>query len=723
MDAKRQKLSDQFDVDRKGLHSNIFSGVAIYVNGYTTPSSDELRRLMQQHGGRYELYLSRKRVTHVIASNLPNSKFKLASTMVIVKPDWITESVKAGKRLSHIPYLLLGNQSKLQPGLKSLASGKSASATTVQETHSLAGNIPEDKFNCDKQKRCLPCRSPDTSMKLQNLHDDGVSGTGNHFPRSARENCDKTPTNDFEHKNVKSCMSSDLLITPNPTDELNADDSESDTDIVYNSDEDDSTKYLIAKAMGSPQRKPMAVAGENNFLNEFYSNSRLHHISKWGAELKAYVAEIQKRGNCTFPGREKLRQSHVDRAVQMGLSETLTSGRHGACEKTIMHVDMDSFFVSVGLLTRPELRDLPVAVTHSKGQASKVNPGSNLAWEKSQWQKKRQGKLKGESTADAKAKGQTFNSMAEIASCSYQARKAGVKNGMFMGQALKLCPDLKTIPYDFDEYNRVSRVLYDLVASYTHDIEAVSCDEMFIDATDILTDTGATAMELASVLRADLMEQTSCPASVGIGPNILLARLATRKAKPNGQHQVQSSEARDFIRDQSVRDLPGVGYSMSHKLARMSVHTCGQLQAVPLAALQREFGPKTGESLHQFSLGLDSREVRGNKQRKSVSAEVNYGIRFSKESEALRFLQDLSLEVKRRLDAIKVKGRSITLKLMVRRPDAPVETAKFMGHGICNTLNKSSNLPVATNDGNLIAREVISLYRAQKVTASDVRGV
>ena len=74
----------------------------------------------------------------------------------------------------------------------------------------------------------------------------------------------------------------------------------------------------------------------------------------------------------------------------------------------------------------------------------------------------------------------------------------------------------------------------------------------------------------------------------------------------------------------------GVGYSMTRKLSKLDVQTCGQLQRVALSTLRREFGPKTGEGLHKFSIGQDDRPVKGDKQRKSVSAEVNYGIRFSK---------------------------------------------------------------------------------------------
>ncbi|KAH9499338.1 deoxycytidyl transferase [Bulinus truncatus] len=364
--------------------------------------------------------------------------------------------------------------------------------------------------------------------------------------------------------------------------------------------------------------------------------------------------------------KEKLKQTHIDNLIQLGLSQTPLIINERVSERTVMHIDMDSFFVSVGLLTRPELRGHPVAVTHSRGVGTQLNTDTYLEWEKSQWLKKEQKPLKQaiyskckqttnvseiepkeDNTSSevcisdcTKRDNKTFYSMAEIASCSYEARKAGVKNGMFMGQAMRLCPDLKPIPYDFEAYKRVSRILYDVVASYTHDIEAVSCDEMFIDATEILTDTGATALEFASVLRTEMMDKTGCPASVGIGPNILLAKLATRKAKPNGQYKVELKDAKGFIQEFSVRDLPGVGYSLSNKLAKLGISKCSQLQDLSAHTLRQEFGPKIGQLLHKFSLGDDDRSIESNKLRKSVSAEVNYGIRFTKELELVNFFKN-----------------------------------------------------------------------------------
>ena len=76
--------------------------------------------------------------------------------------------------------------------------------------------------------------------------------------------------------------------------------------------------------------------------------------------------------------------------------------------------------------------------------------------------------------------------MSEIASCSYEARAVGVRNGMFLGSARKLCPDIYCVPYQFEEYRQVSQKLYDILVSYSHEIEAVSCDEAYIDVSDAL---------------------------------------------------------------------------------------------------------------------------------------------------------------------------------------------------------------------------------------------
>ena len=136
----------------------------------------------------------------------------------------------------------------------------------------------------------------------------------------------------------------------------------------------------------------------------------------------------------------------------------------------------------------------------------------------------------------------------------------------------------------------------------------------------------------------------------------------------------------------------------------MNVRTCSDLQSVSLGVLQKEFGKKTGEMLHNMSRGIDNSKLTFEHVRKSVSAEVNYGIRFESSADADEFLRKLCQEVSCRLTKANAKGRSITLKLMIRAKDAPKEAMKFMGHGVCDNFTKSKNLIAPTDDPVIITR-------------------
>ena len=125
--------------------------------------------------------------------------------------------------------------------------------------------------------------------------------------------------------------------------------------------------------------------------------------------------------------------------------------------------------------------------------------------------------------------------------------------------------------------------------------------------------------------------------------------------------------------------LVGVGRSHRDKLNALSVTTCGDLQQLSLREIQRELGVKTGQTLYNFCRGLDERQIRSERVRKSVSAEINYGMRFTEAAQPEAFLIDLAQEVSKRLREAGVRGKSVTLKLKVRSKDAPVTSAKFMG--------------------------------------------
>ena len=192
------------------------------------------------------------------------------------------------------------------------------------------------------------------------------------------------------------------------------------------------------------------TAVDPKFLSEFYNNSRLHHIATLGAGFKDYISELREKHSGIFPDRLVL------------LSSTIVEDD----SKKVMHIDMDCFFVSVGLRSRPHLRGLPVAVTHSKGGTIHARPGADPQKEFEMYAERFETKFSTENSTRKKKLStvDSTDSLSEIASCSYEARQMGIKNGMYVGAALKLCPNLKTIPYDFEGYKEVAYTLYNTIA-------------------------------------------------------------------------------------------------------------------------------------------------------------------------------------------------------------------------------------------------------------------
>ncbi|KAM9038169.1 DNA repair protein REV1 isoform 7-T8 [Sarcophilus harrisii] len=799
MAAKVQKLEEQFRSDaglQKDGTSTIFSGVAIYVNGYTDPSAEELRKLMMLHGGQYHVYYSRSKTTHIIATNLTNAKIRELKGEKVIRPEWIVESIKAGRLLSYIPYQLYTKQSSVQkslnfnpickpedpmPGPSNIAIELNNRVNQIIKKYETENEIKingmnswneedtSDDFTLMELEQIFPGKKqngiqhPGDNTSVLNGHtlsSNGALKTKDCLVPSGHSVADRlSPGPLSEEKTEKgnidfrdcpmqqlhqSNRNIDILWNPHRTmsNSFSSSPLHSHTKIngahhstVQGPSSTKSTSSVpaVSKAASSELSKP----SDCNFISDFYSHSRLHHISMWKCELTEFVNTLQRQSSGVFPGREKLKKMKASRSALIitdaGNMSVLNPSRHQSC---IMHVDMDCFFVSVGIRNRPDLKGKPVAVTSNRGTGrAPLRPGANPQLE---WQYYQNKILKGKADRvpdvpdsslldnqdSAQANGiDSVLSKAEIASCSYEARQVGIKNGMFFGQAKQLCPNLQAVPYDFHAYKEVSRTMYETLASYTHNIEAVSCDEALVDITEILAETRLTPDEFANAIRTEIKDQTKCAASVGMGSNILLARLATRKAKPDGQYHLKPEEVDDFIRGQLVTSLPGVGRTMESKLASLGIKTCGDLQYITMSKLQKEFGPKTGQMLYRFCRGLDDRPVRTEKERKSVSAEINYGIRFTQPKEAEAFLLSLAEEIQRRLEAAGMKGKRLTLKIMVRKAGAPVETAKFGGHGICDNVARTVTLDQPTDSAKIIGKATLNMFHTMKLNISDMRGV
>ncbi|KAL7002869.1 hypothetical protein U1Q18_004028 [Sarracenia purpurea var. burkii] len=587
MAVKNQKLHEQFDAEASsssysGLNSEkpIFQGISIFVDGFTVPSSQELRGYMLKHGGRFENYFSRHRVTHIICSNLPDSKIKnlrsFSGGLPVVKPAWLLDSVAANRLLSWIPYQLdqLASEAHNQPKVSAFFALKSNTVSTDSAVH-VTGQIEpkiEDPLlrsgTIKEVDLSEPCQSAEHSMSSCGEWDDSVPG-------SCTGTVIEVPTcNDGKYNERKLAEPGDILTIDHKSFGILDPGSPSGRSASVSSY---NAKRSASSAIVGISNQHHSTLVDPDFVENYFKKSRLHFIGTWRSRYRKRFPSV------------KYRSSNANASTR---------------RTSVIHVDMDSFFVSVVIRNHPELRDKPVAVCHSD------NPRGT----------------------------------AEISSANYPARDYGVRAGLFVRDAKALCPHLVIFPYDFEAYE-----------------EAVSCDEAFLEVTDSEVED---PQFLASVIRKEIFETTGCTASAGISGNLLMACLATRAAKPNGQCYIPPEKVDDYLHELPIKVLPGIGHVLEEKLKKRQIQTCGQLRRLSKEYLQKEFGIKTGDMLWKYSRGVDNRLVGVIQENKSVGAEVNWGVRFNDLKDCQYFLTNLCKEVSLRLQGCAVQGRSFTLKVM-----------------------------------------------------------
>ncbi|KAJ5773356.1 hypothetical protein N7457_008252 [Penicillium paradoxum] len=660
----------------------IFRGVVAHVNGYTQPSLQDLHHLIVSHGGGFLQYLDGKTVaTHIIASGLTPKKREEFRRYRIVKPAWVTDSIKAGRLLPWDEFRIV-DEGQAQRVLKfddgrfiSQANNpptgyKDQSRTSWYNSQLRDMSTVEASLNSSPKLVTPSARSKTSYMVTPTMPSQPSQSDYGDFPSFTTEEADKSHTPQPQQETSDSDPSQASV--PKPfvdTENTPVLGQKSPTKPGLTSEE------YNAQLLSDPRMQKSSVVNPD-FLQQYYRESRLHHLSTWKAELKAQLQAATK---------EKA-QSQISRKKPVPGSR-----------RYILHVDFDSFFAAVSLLKHPELRDKPVAIAHGAGSGS------------------------------------------EIASCNYPARSQGVKNGMWMKGALQLCPDLIVLPYDFPAYEDASRKFYASILAIDGTVQSVSIDEALIDVTNICLEAGGSngkaisegsidreqfkADEIAHGLRDSVKNKTGCAVSVGIGGNILLAKVSLRKAKPAGQFQLKPDAVLGFIGDLTVRDLPGVGQSMAIKLEELGATLVKDIRDIPKERLVSGLGPKTGIRMWEYARGIDRTDVGDQVTRKSVSAEVNWGIRFVNQDQADDFVRSLCEELNRRLMENLVKGNQLTLKIMRRSMDAPLEPVKHLGHGKCDTFNKSVTLGVATNASDTIAKEAISMLRSFNFSPGDLRGL
>ncbi len=209
-----------------------------------------------------------------------------------------------------------------------------------------------------------------------------------------------------------------------------------------------------------------------------------------------------------------------------------------------------------------------------------------------------------------------------VATCNYQAREFGIHSAMPTAQALRLCPALVVMPPDFTKYRAVSQQIKDIFHAFTEKVEPLSLDEAFLDVS-VATDYSGSATLIAEEIRRRTKAEVGITISAGVAPNKFLAKVASDWNKPDGLFVITPDQVDAFVERLSVGKLFGVGKVTEKKLNSLGVATCGDLRAVNLVDLTERFGV-TGKRLHELCRGIDNREVKTDRRRKSLSVETTF---------------------------------------------------------------------------------------------------
>ena len=284
-----------------------------------------------------------------------------------------------------------------------------------------------------------------------------------------------------------------------------------------------------------------------------------------------------------------------------------------------MHIDLDAFFVSVEQVANPRLKGKPVVVG---------------------------GRPQGRGV---------------VASASYEARAFGLRAGMPLITASRLCPQAIFIQGSFPKYRRASESFMAILASFSPYLEPMGLDEAYLDATGFESIHG-TARRMAAGIKQGVKAELGLTASVGIASGKVVAKVASELAKPDGLLEVDEGKEPSFLAPLPVASLPGIGQKTEQKLKSLGIDTIGKLSMMPLKALKSHFGA-SGEVLHHWAKGIDRREVKPPAAAKSISRETTFDKDTRDRSQLKSTLRYLGERVGADLRRKGKRARCVNLKL------------------------------------------------------------
>jgi DNA polymerase-4 len=320
---------------------------------------------------------------------------------------------------------------------------------------------------------------------------------------------------------------------------------------------------------------------------------------------------------------------------------------------------MDAFFASVEQQTNPGLRGKPIAVIGSGGRTV-------------------------------------------ITTRSYEARKYGVKTGMNVYEVKKLCPHIIFVVGNNEKYTHTCKELQKIYLRFTPDVEVYSVDEAFLDITMTHHLFGGPD-EIGKSIKAEIKKQFGITCTVGIAPNILIAKLASDLAKPDGLRSVNHEEIESVLENLPLKELWGIGLRLTEKLEALGIKTCGELGRTPASLLRNKFGIM-GEHLKAMGIGICNRPLYVHEEDpKSVGHSMTFPKDLSDMKEIDAEILRLSEMVGRRARRYGFIGRKVSLT--IRYPDF-------------ETFTKQTTLPDYTNYTHEIYKNALSVLNGIKLRDS-----
>lgn len=341
-------------------------------------------------------------------------------------------------------------------------------------------------------------------------------------------------------------------------------------------------------------------------------------------------------------------------------------------ERCYLHVDMDAFFAAVEVRDNPALKGRPVVIG-----------GGPPPWG-------REGRLlTAAACADAQSPEAAFSGRGIVTTCSYEARAYGIHSGMPIAEAWRRCPDAVYLPGSRGKYGAASQEVMAILGRFTPDLDVLSVDEASLEVSHCVMLFGA-PWDIARAAQRAVREELGLSCSIGIGPNPLLAKMASKLRKPAGLFEIRAQDARQVLAPLDVQAMHGIGEATAVKLRELGIHTLGRLADYPLSLLVRRFGPVMAGNLQRLARGEGGRVTRPfgySRDEKSMGHSRTFGqdlrTRLALEAELL----DLTERVCRRLRDADLAARQVTVQL--RSPDF---SNRFRQHPLARPSQRESVL-------------------------------